>query len=148
MWILPPTPLHLEVLACFIMPNQLFCLFSHLKGEEYYSFFVSLSFDKFLVLEIAFKIWSKSSKLFVLVLLWVLTGKRGGFPGGTEVKSTPANTGDKKSWSSIPESGRCPEATNGYPLQYSCLENSIDRGDWCATVHGVAKSDMTEQAQT
>ena len=91
-----PPPLHLEVLACFIMPNQLFCLFSHLKGEEYYSFFVSLSFDKFLVLEIAFKIWSKSSKLFVLVLLWVLTGKRGGFPEGTEVKSTPANTRDKR----------------------------------------------------
>ena len=34
---------------------------------------------------------------------------------------------------------------NGYPLQYSCLENSLDRGAWWATVHGIAESDMTEQ---
>ena len=34
---------------------------------------------------------------------------------------------------------------NGYPLQYSCLENSLDRAAWWATVHGIAESDMTEQ---
>ena len=34
---------------------------------------------------------------------------------------------------------------NGYPLQYSCLENSLDRGAWWATVHGITESDMTEQ---
>ena len=44
---------------------------------------------------------------------------------------------------SIPGLGRCPREGNGYPLQYSCLENSMDRGAWLSTVHGVAKSDMT-----
>ena len=41
---------------------------------------------------------------------------------------------------SIPGSGRYPEEGNGYPLQYSCLENSMDRGPWQATVCGVARS--------
>ena len=41
---------------------------------------------------------------------------------------------------SVPGSGRSPEEGNGNPLQYSCLENSMDRGAWQATVHGVAKS--------
>ena len=48
---------------------------------------------------------------------------------------------------SIPGSGRSPEGGNGYPLQYSCPENSMDRGGWWATVYGVAKrwSNTTEQ---
>ena len=41
---------------------------------------------------------------------------------------------------SVPGSGRSPGGGNGYPLQYSCLENSIDRGTWQATIQGVAKS--------
>ena len=41
---------------------------------------------------------------------------------------------------SIPGPGRSPRDGNGYPLQYSCLENSMDRGAWWATVHGVSKS--------
>ena len=43
-------------------------------------------------------------------------------------------------WGSIPELGRSPEGGSGNPLQYSCLENPMDRGTWQATVHGVAKS--------
>ena len=51
-----------------------------------------------------------------------------------------ANAGDARDSGSIPGSGRSPGVGNGNPLQYSCLENSLDRGAWLATVHGVAKS--------
>ena len=60
-----------------------------------------------------------------------------GFPGGTVVKNSSANAGDM---SSIPGSGRFPGEGNSNPLQYSCLENSMDRGAWWAMVHGVTKS--------
>ena len=52
-------------------------------------------------------------------------------------KESAFNAGDM---SSISESGRSPGAGNGYPLQFSCLENSLERGAWWATVHGVTKS--------
>ena len=57
-----------------------------------------------------------------------------GFPGGSAVKHPPVNEGDV---SSIPGSGRSLREGNGNPPQYSCLGNSIDRGAWQATVHGV-----------
>ena len=60
-----------------------------------------------------------------------------GFPGGSEVKASACNEGDL---GSIPELGRSPGEGKGYPLQYSGLKNSMDRGDWQATVHGVSKS--------
>ena len=53
------------------------------------------------------------------------------------VKNPPANAGDM---GSIPGLGRSPEEGNGNPLQYSCLENPMDREFWQAIVHGVAKS--------
>ena len=56
------------------------------------------------------------------------------------VKSLPASAGDIKNMGSIPGLGRSPGGGNGNALQYSCLENSMDRGAWWATVHGVAKS--------
>ena len=66
----------------------------------------------------------------------------GGFPRGSAVKNPPANAGDT---GSIPGSERCPEEGNGNPLQYSCLENSMDRGAWQGTIHRVTKElDMTE----
>ena len=55
------------------------------------------------------------------------------------VKNLPANAGDAKDAGSIPGSGRSPGEGNGNPLQYSCLENSTDRGTWLATVHGATK---------
>ena len=61
------------------------------------------------------------------------------------LKNPPANSGDV---GSIPGSGRSPGEGNGNPLQYSCLENPMDRGAWWATVHGVAKKlDTTKQLQ-
>ena len=60
-----------------------------------------------------------------------------GFPGGSDGKESTCNT---KDLSSIPGSGRPPGGGHGSPLQYSCLENPMDRGAWCATVHGVMKN--------
>ena len=62
------------------------------------------------------------------------------FPGGSVVKNPPTNAGDTRDVGSIPESGRSLRVGNGDPFQYSCLENSRDRGAWSATVHGVTKS--------
>ena len=62
------------------------------------------------------------------------------FPGGTVVKNLPANAGDTGDVGSTPGSGRCCGGGNGNPLQYSCLANSMDRGVWRATVHGVVPS--------
>ena len=58
-------------------------------------------------------------------------------PGGSDGKASAYNAGDP---GSIPGLGRSPGEENGNPLQYSCLENSMDGGAWWATVHGVTKS--------
>ena len=63
-----------------------------------------------------------------------------GFPGGAVVKNLPANARKAGDVGSIPGSGRSPGGENGSPLQYSCLENPMDRGVWQATVHGISKS--------
>ena len=60
-----------------------------------------------------------------------------GSPGGSDGKESACNAGDQ---GLIPGSGRSPGEGNGYPLQYSCLENSMHRRAWGTTVHGVAKS--------
>ena len=60
-----------------------------------------------------------------------------GFPGGSDGKEFACNAGDQ---GSIPGLGRSPGEGNGNPLQYSCLENPMDRGAWLATEHGVSKS--------
>ena len=66
-------------------------------------------------------------------------------PGGSVVKNPPANAGDT---ASIPGSGISPGGGNGNPLQYSLLENPMDRGAWQATVHGVTKEvDTTKHKQ-
>ena len=63
-----------------------------------------------------------------------------GFPGSTVVKNLPTNAGDLRDTGLIPGLGR----GNGNPLQYSCLENPMVRGNWWPTVHGVAESDTTQ----
>ena len=62
------------------------------------------------------------------------------FPDGSGVKNPPVNAGDAGDLGSIPGWGRSPGGGHGNPLQYSCLENSMDRGAWWSTVHGVANS--------
>ena len=63
-----------------------------------------------------------------------------GFPGGVMVKNPLANAGDSRDVGLIPGLGNSLGEGNGNPLQYSCLENPMDRGAWRATVHGVMKS--------
>ena len=58
-------------------------------------------------------------------------------PDDSDANESACNAGDL---GSVPESGRCPGEGNGNPLQYSCLENPMDRGAWWAIVHGVAKN--------
>ena len=64
-----------------------------------------------------------------------------GFPGGSNGKEATCNAGDLYS---IPGLGRSPGGRHGNPLQYSCLENPMDRGAQWATVHGITESDTTE----
>ena len=62
-----------------------------------------------------------------------------GFPGGSVVKNLPANAEGTGDGGLIPGLGRSPGGGNGYPFQYSCLENPKDRGVWWATVHGLQR---------
>ena len=63
-----------------------------------------------------------------------------GFPGASDDKESACNVGDL---GSIPGLGRSAGGGHSNPLQYSCLENPMDRGAWWATIHEVAESDMT-----
>ena len=65
-----------------------------------------------------------------------------GFPGGSVVKNPVANAGVIGDAGSIPGSGRSLGETNGNLLQYSCLEDPMNRRAWWATIHGVANSQM------
>ena len=71
--------------------------------------------------------------MYVCMCVWV-------FPGGSVVKNPPANAGDARDMGSIPGLGRSPGVGNDNPLQYSCLENSMDRGAWWDTIPAVTKS--------
>ena len=66
-----------------------------------------------------------------------------GFPGDSEVKNLPANAVDIGDRDLIPGSRRSPEGGNHNPLQYSCLENPMDRRAWQAIVHGLTKESDT-----
>ena len=68
---------------------------------------------------------------------WISHSCNGGIPGGSDGKESACNAGDL---GSNPRSGRSPGEGNGYPLQYFGLDNSMDKGAWWVTVHGVAKS--------
>ena len=68
-----------------------------------------------------------------------VTDKCGGFPGGSVLKNLSTDVGDAEDMGSVPGSGRSPAGRNGNPLQYSCLENLMDRGTSRATVQGLQR---------
>ena len=68
-----------------------------------------------------------------------------GFPGMSDGKESACNAGDT---SLIPGSGRSSGEGNNYPLQYSCLENSVNRGAWWATIHGIMRSQIRLRYRT
>ena len=70
-----------------------------------------------------------------------------GFPGGVVVKNPPAYVGDSRDAGLIRGSGSSPEGGIGNPLQYSCLENSMNRGAWRATICGASKSQHSPPMQ-
>ena len=79
-------------------------------------------------------LWAKSTLVVCLVFFC--------FPRALAVKDLPAGAGATGVTGLIPGMGRCLGIGNGNPLQYSCLENPMDREAWRVTVHGVAKSQM------
>ena len=97
----------------------------------------------------AFRIFSLSTQCWNVMIYLIVCFFNEGFSYGTVIKNPPAHTGDARDSSLIPGSGRSPGVGNVKPLQHCCLENSMDRGAWWATVHGVAKEwDMTEHIHT
>ena len=80
---------------------------------------------------------SPNQKLCVCVCFAQISPSLMDFPGGSDGKASAYNAGDP---GLIPGLGRSSGEGNGNPFQCSCLEDSIDRGAWQATVHGVAKS--------
>ena len=92
--------------------------------------------------------WTAREIPILSLFICLPTSIQGGFPGGSIVKNLPANAGDAGDLGSIPGSERSPGEGNGNPLQYSCLENSTDKGAWQAiySPRGRKESDMTKRA--
>ena len=80
----------------------------------------------------------------ISISIYVYSFKSLGFPGDSVVKNLSTNAGAVGETGSIPGTGRSPGGGN--PLQYSCLENSMDRGPWQATAHGVTKESNAAEA--
>ena len=76
----------------------------------------------------------------IMGYLPIVIREKEGLPGVTVVKNRPASAGGARDMSVISGSGRSPGVGNGILLQYSCLENSMDRRTWWGSVHGVAES--------
>ena len=83
--------------------------------------------------EVSFSLWQTGVVRHLKGLSWWLSGKE-----------SACSAGDPGDEGSIPGLERSPGGGHGKQLQYSCLENSMDRGAWWATIHGVTESDMTE----
>ena len=125
------------------------CVHMHVCVFAPTSLFVSVCVNRFSRVQLFAWIMPVYSFLarFFFFLMWIVFSSLSwiyynivsvlGFPGGSVVTNTPTNAGDQ---GSIPGSERSTGEETGNPLQYSCLENPMDRGAWWATVHTIAKS--------
>ena len=86
------------------------------------------------------EIYGINGKLFMVIFIRIIWGNNLGFSGSAVVKNLPADTEDTGDTGLIPRSGRFPGVGTGNPLQYSCLENFMDKTAWWATVRRDAKS--------
>ena len=124
----------------------------HLKSKRIYVMYVQYVCRKYakIIQKCYLRAEFKGFILFFIILLeyfyndyvsfndyMIISPNHRSFPGGSVSKESTCNVGDP---GLIPGSGRSPGEGNGNPLQYSCLENSMVRGAWWATVHGVAQS--------
>ena len=88
-------------------------------------------------------LYAKSPCVWISLSLTLAWAHRTGFPGGSGLKESTCKAGNClkcSRWNFGPWVGKIPWRRNGRPLQYSCLENPMDRGDWRATVHGVPRA--------
>ena len=117
--------------VCLFLPHFSLCLCLSFHLSVCLHFFLSLSLSH---------THTTTRKLTKILIEVVSDGW--GFPGGSDGKEPTCNVGEP---CSIPGLGRSPGEGNGYPFQYSCLENPMDRGAWRATVYRSSKElDMTE----
>ena len=112
------------------------------KGHDYksHSLFIGSFLDSIQASGLtAFPKRTTCSYSFVTGLLKTSLNRQG-FPDGSDCKESGCISGGTGDVGLIPGSGRFPGEEHGYPPQYSCLQNSMDRGDWWATVHGVTQT--------
>ena len=120
---------HMKVAGSLFLSLLCLPLFSHHQDEQWLIITYLLGFIYIWRLP-----WTeKPGYIYIYTYIWCFPG----FPGGSDGKASACNVGDPGSISGL---GRSPREGNGNPLQYSCLENSMDGGTWKATVHRVTES--------
>ena len=109
----------------------------HIRWPKYWSFSTSSSNEYSGLISVRINWFDLLAVQGTLKSLLQNHSSKASIPGGSDSKKSACNAEDP---GSIPGSGRSPGGEHGDPLQDSCLENSMDKGAWWATVHGVAKS--------
>ena len=132
--------LYLWLLQCHLFLNMCVCM-CRISQEIYLSLFLSLFMILFLPFFPPHADTSNSSPSHFKVIHYFPPSLICGvFPDGSVGKESTCSAGDTGDMGSIPGLGRSPGGENGNPLQYSCLENPMDRGAWWATVRRIASS--------
>ena len=127
------------VISNWLVRHQLRCCVKRFSFKDV----IYIQISRFWIKQITLKHvgWALSNQLKALgTKIDVPLRRKKGFPGGADGKEPACQCRRHKRPGSIPGLGRSPGGGHGNPLQYSCLENPMDRGAWRAAVHGVAKS--------